>query len=54
VRTLLEHVNSLCLQQQKRCGQRAAAIIAGDFNSAAGGWLDGRAAGCWGKAGCIL
>lgn len=36
VRTLLEHVNSLCLQQQTRCGRRAAAMVMGDFNSTAG------------------
>lgn len=37
VRTLLEHVDSLCLRQQKASGRRAAAVICGDFNSAAGG-----------------
>ncbi|KAL4425811.1 hypothetical protein ABPG75_009827 [Micractinium tetrahymenae] len=36
VRIFLEHVDSLCLQQQKSSGARAAAIVCGDFNSAAG------------------
>lgn len=36
VRHLLEQVDSLCLQQQKSSGLRAAAVICGDFNSAAG------------------
>ena len=36
VRTLMEHVDSLCLQRQKRSGRRAAAVVCGDFNSAAG------------------
>ena len=43
VRTLMEHVDSLCLQRQKRSGRRAAAVVCGDFNSAAGalsvGWV---------------
>jgi hypothetical protein len=36
IRTLMERVNSLCLQQWKLHGHQAACVLAGDFNSAAG------------------